>query len=182
MGKPIEIDWKCAACEQSFRSVDERSKHWDLVHAGYAGYVRELHQQSRLSSIVRESLSVNGTFRLDAEGRLVRSPAIEKLLEVGREMFAMPWPPNWPAGLRRRWRVFRDALSEVDREGRSLGQIAPESSSFAGSPENTLAGGPSDVVGGETRNPAITPGPGAEQGCSPLSPADLTGADRACKK
>ena len=112
---------------------------------------------------------------LDELGRLKYSPAIGNLLVVAR------WILEPQVDSLDDVRPELDAvLRQVDAEAKALGAIATESSDFGPIP-NKVAVEPSDVVQ-ETRNPAITPGSGAERDCSPLPPAVPEVEERRCKK
>jgi hypothetical protein len=115
--------------------------------------------------------------RLDAEGRVVRTPAIERLVVAAAALLADVHVVGDST------RALREALAEVDREAELLGAIAAESSEIDDARLNNLARAPSKGVGVETRKPAAEPrAPGAEQAARPLSPADPGVEDRRCKK
>jgi hypothetical protein len=133
-----------------------------------------------VSALQREG----GVFvRCDAEGRVVRTPAIEALVVAARAVFAgrafADDSGRWDVGAAELGDLVI-ALREVDREARSMGVNAAESRNFAG-PPNDLAFGAVQGVR-ETRKPPITGASGAERDANPLAPADPGVEDRRCKK
>lgn len=113
--------------------------------------------------------------RVDAQGRVMRTPAIDRLILAAR---------NGVHGRARSWLevvdALREALYEVDREAELLGALVCEFSAVKPRPNISLAT-PSNS-GGETRKPAITPAPGVETPARALDSADPVKVDRRCKK